>query len=110
MAEVSTIGLDIAKETCSQGSTTAATTGHLEKLWPLRADLIHFASDVSEAAMSGQPGFFDLSDRYEALSAAGDPLERLSAVVDFEVFRGRWWRRSGAVIAARADGRRSTRC
>lgn len=37
--------------------------------------------------MSGQPGFFDLSDRYEALSAAGDPLERLAAVVDFEVFR-----------------------
>jgi len=33
--------------------------------------------------MGGQPGFFDLSDRYEALSAAGDPLERLSAVVDF---------------------------
>ena len=38
--------------------------------------------------MTGQPGFFDLSDRYEALSAAGDPLERLAAVVDFEVFRG----------------------
>lgn len=38
--------------------------------------------------MVGQPGFFDLSDRYEALSAASDPLERLSAVVDFEVFRG----------------------
>lgn len=38
--------------------------------------------------MAGQPGFFDLSNRYEALSAAGDPLERLSAVVDFEVFRG----------------------
>ena len=38
--------------------------------------------------MSGPPGFLDLSDRYEALSAAGDPLERLSAVVDFEVFRG----------------------
>lgn len=37
--------------------------------------------------MAGQPGFFDLSDRYEALSAAGDPLERLAAVVDFEVFR-----------------------
>ncbi len=34
-----------------------------------------------------QPGFFDLSDRYAALSAAGDPLERLAAVVDFEVFR-----------------------
>lgn len=38
--------------------------------------------------MAAQPGFFDLSNRYEALSAAGDPLERLSAVVDFELFRG----------------------
>ena len=38
--------------------------------------------------MAGQPGFFDLSDRCEELSAAGDPLERLAAVVDFEVFRG----------------------
>lgn len=38
--------------------------------------------------MVGQPGFFDLSNRYAALSAAGDPLERLGAVVDFEVFRG----------------------
>jgi hypothetical protein len=37
---------------------------------------------------NGQPGFFDLSDRYEALSAAGDPLGRLAAVIDFEVFRG----------------------
>lgn len=38
--------------------------------------------------MAGQPGFFDLSDRYDALSAAGDPLERLTAIVDFEIFRG----------------------
>ena len=38
--------------------------------------------------MVSQPGFFDLSDRYAALSAAGDPLERLASVVDFEVFRG----------------------
>jgi IS5 family transposase len=50
--------------------------------------LIHFADDAAEAVMTGQPGFFDLSDRYEAPSASGDPLERLSAVVDFEVFRG----------------------
>jgi hypothetical protein len=27
--------------------------------------------------MSGQPGFFDVQDRYEALSRAGDPLEGL---------------------------------
>ena len=38
--------------------------------------------------MVSQPGFFDLSDRYAALSAAGDPLERLASVVVFEVFRG----------------------
>ena len=37
--------------------------------------------------MADQRGFFDLDDRYRALSAAGDPLERLAAVVDFEVFR-----------------------
>lgn len=37
--------------------------------------------------MAGQAGFFDLSDRYAALSAAGDPLERLAGVVDFEIFR-----------------------
>ena len=37
--------------------------------------------------MAGQLGFFDLEDRLAALSAAGDPLERLSAAVDFEIFR-----------------------
>lgn len=50
--------------------------------------------------MAGQLGFFDLSDRYAALSAAGDPLERLSLVVDFEVFRG-------PVIAALRRGPRN---
>jgi IS5 family transposase len=38
--------------------------------------------------MGGQPGLFDLDRRYAALSAAGDPLERLGAVVGFELFRG----------------------
>ena len=37
--------------------------------------------------MAGQPGWFDLDERYAALSAAGDPLERLDSVVDFELFR-----------------------
>jgi len=37
--------------------------------------------------MAGQPGFFDGDERLKALSAAGDPLERPSRVVDFEVFR-----------------------
>lgn len=34
-----------------------------------------------------QRGFFDVDERLSALSAAGDPLERLSGVVDFELFR-----------------------
>jgi IS5 family transposase len=37
--------------------------------------------------MAGQPGFFDRDRRYAALSAAGDPLERLALVIDFELFR-----------------------
>jgi len=37
--------------------------------------------------MAAQAGFFDAEDRLRALSAAGDPLERLNAVVDFELFR-----------------------
>jgi len=37
--------------------------------------------------MCRQPGFFDLEERYAALSAAGDPLVRLAEVVNFEAFR-----------------------
>lgn len=37
--------------------------------------------------MAQSPGLYDLDDRYAALSAAGDPLERLLVVVDFEMFR-----------------------
>ena len=34
-----------------------------------------------------QPGFFDLSNRYEKLDKLGDPLPRLESVVDWEGFR-----------------------
>ena len=37
--------------------------------------------------MARQPGFFDLDSRLRELSAKGDDLERISALVDFEVFR-----------------------
>ena len=37
--------------------------------------------------MADQRGFFDTDERLQWLSAAGDPLERLAAVVDFELFR-----------------------
>ena len=37
----------------------------------------------------GQPGFFDLDERYQRLSENGDPLVRLAALIDFEAFRPR---------------------
>jgi hypothetical protein len=59
--------------------------------------------------MGGSPGFFDLDERYAALSASGDPLERLAAVVDFEIFRPLLNQRCAARTALRAAGHRSTR-
>jgi IS5 family transposase len=37
--------------------------------------------------MRGQAGFFDVDERLKELSAKGDQLERLSAIVDFELVR-----------------------
>jgi transposase, IS5 family len=37
--------------------------------------------------MQGQLGFWDVENRLRELSAEGDPLEKLSATVDFELFR-----------------------
>ena len=37
--------------------------------------------------MGRQPGLFDVSDRLRELSAKGDDLERIAALVNFEIFR-----------------------
>jgi transposase, IS5 family len=37
--------------------------------------------------MGWQPGFFDVDARLAELSAKGDDLERISGLVDFEMFR-----------------------
>ena len=37
--------------------------------------------------MRGQAGFFDIDERLKEISAKGDDLERLDAIVDFEAFR-----------------------
>ncbi len=37
--------------------------------------------------MRGQPGFWDVDERYARLSDAGDPLEKLNSVVPWDVFR-----------------------
>ena len=62
----------------------------------------------------GQFGFFDANDRLEALSAKGDPLEAIDALVPWESFRkaieaegrrglveGLWWQLS---LTARSEG------
>ncbi|MCK4207324.1 transposase [Brucella pituitosa] len=36
--------------------------------------------------MRGQPGFWDLDERYERLSAVGDPLETLNSIIPWPVF------------------------
>ncbi|MGJ8573091.1 MAG: IS5 family transposase [Hoeflea sp.] len=36
--------------------------------------------------MRGQAGFWDLDERYERLSAVGDPLEKLNAIIPWPVF------------------------
>ena len=60
--------------------------------------------------MAGQSGLFDLDQRYAALSAAGDPLERLAAVVDFELFRPELESALARSDEPRAGGRHTTRC
>lgn len=52
--------------------------------------------------MAPQPRFFDLSDRHETLSAAGDQLKRLAAVVNLEVVTRLFGQRSGGALVAKA--------
>ncbi len=54
--------------------------------------------------MAKQPGFFDADARLVALSAAGDPLERLRGVVNFELFRSEL-----EAAVPRADGSKGGR-
>ena len=54
--------------------------------------------------MGRQPGFFDLDARLAELSAKGDDLERISGLVDFEIFRPDLKR-----AVPRADGSRGGR-
>ena len=60
--------------------------------------------------MAVQRGFWDVEDRLKELSAEGDPLEKLTATVDFEMFRPLLRRRSAAPILRRVAVQASTRC
>mgnify|MGYP003677344328 CR=1 FL=1 len=52
----------------------------------------------------GQAGFWDIDERYARLSEAGDPLEKLNAVVPWDVFR-----KPLAKALKRSDGARGGR-
>ena len=52
----------------------------------------------------GQPGFFDLDERYQRLSENGDPLVKLAALIDFEAFRPKL-----ATALKRSDGSKGSR-
>lgn len=54
--------------------------------------------------MRGQAGFWAIDGRYVRLSEAGDPLEKLNAVVPWEVFR-----KPLAKALKRSDGARGGR-
>ena len=54
--------------------------------------------------MRGQGGFFDVEEWLKELSAKGDDLERLNAIVDFELFRA-----DLARAVPRSDGSRGGR-
>ena len=52
----------------------------------------------------GQPGLFDLDERYQRLSENGDPLVKLAALIDFEAFRPKL-----ATALKRSDGSKGGR-
>jgi hypothetical protein len=52
-------------------------------------------------------GFFDVEERLRELSAKGDDLERVKALVDFEIFRPALEAADHVLIARREDVRPS---
>jgi hypothetical protein len=56
--------------------------GLLKKLLAFGRMTAHCDPGMGGSAKAGQPGFFNGEDRLKALSAAGDPLERLAQVIE----------------------------
>lgn len=57
-----------------------------EDFWRLRVDFDSMSLRMSGGDDSWVTGFFDLYDRYDALSPAGEPLERFSVANDLSQF------------------------
>src|SRR5688500_17051993 len=61
--------------------------GHLQKPGRGGAGLLYCGVQRRRDGMGRAAGFFDVEERLAGLSKKGDDLERLQAVVDFELFR-----------------------
>ena len=66
---------------------TARPSWRPPKTWARARDLIYCGVGRREDRMVRPVGFFDVEERLAGLSKKGDDLERLAAVVDFELFR-----------------------
>ena len=60
--------------------------------------------------MAREPGLFDVDARLRELSAKGDDLERVNALVDFEAFRSELDRPCPVGTARGAAARPTTTC
>jgi hypothetical protein len=49
--------------------------------------MIHSGWIAARCVMARQAGLFDVEERLREMSAKGDDLERVNALVDFEAFR-----------------------
>jgi hypothetical protein len=69
------------------GDRAALAIGHLQKPRFRLGFMIPWCGQGLERGMRGHAGFFDFDERLKELSAKGDALERLSGLVEFELFR-----------------------
>jgi Transposase domain (DUF772) len=67
--------------------TYTPATGDLQEPDGFGGFVIRWVGSALGREMRDQAGFFDVDERLKELSAKGDALERLNAVVDFELFR-----------------------
>ena len=72
--------------------------------------MIHCVSIGDGADMAREPGLFDIDARLRELSAKGDDLERVNALVDFETFRSELEQAVPRADRAKGAARLTTTC
>lgn len=78
-------GLNTQRERLSPAGCRQGVAGELLKIGSRKWNNRRIPRRIGGLTM--QPGFFDLEDRYTKLEQLGDPLPKLTEVVDWEGFR-----------------------